>query len=152
GLAAWWRSAEAVWLQWRSSDRLDLGAQLDFRGKLTQQFRSTPYRVVYGASGMYLASAIVSDGEAVIEHKLYWCAAATVDEARYLTAVLNSTIVTMRVRPHQARGEHNPRDFDKYVFRLPIPAYDARDRAHGLLVTLAERAEQVSDCVELQPS
>ena len=24
----------------------------------------------------------------------------------------------------QARGEHNPRDFDKYICRLPIPLYD----------------------------
>jgi hypothetical protein len=98
---------------------------------------------------MYLAATIVSDPTAVIDHKLYWGPAATHDEARFLTAILNSAVLTMAVRPLQARGEHNPRDFDKYIFQLPIPLYDPRDSAHILLVALAERSERVAAGIAL---
>ncbi len=151
GLAEWWRSAEVNWKGRRSSDRLSLAERLDYRRTLSQQFPTADHRVVYTASGMYLAAAIVSDRRAIIEHKLYWGRTTTLDEARYLTTILNSTTLTMAVRPLQARGEHNPRDFDKYVFQVPIPEYDPQDSAHKLLVKLAERAQQVSAGVSLMP-
>ena len=49
---------------------------------------------------------------------------------RYLTAILNSDTLTQLVRPLQARGEHNPRHFDKYIFQLPIPLYDPGNPEH----------------------
>jgi SAM-dependent methyltransferase len=104
GLAAWWRQAEEIWNEHRSSDRLTLLGQIDYRRKLSQQFPPAAHRVVYSASGMYLAAARVSDQAAVIEHSLYWAATAGIDEARYLTAILNSDTLTQLVRPLQARG------------------------------------------------
>lgn len=91
---------------------------------------------------MYLAAAVLTDQRAVVEHALYWGAASTMDEARYLTAILNSDALTQALRPLQARGEHNPRHYDKYVWRAPIPIFDPADEEHQALVTLAERAEQ----------
>jgi hypothetical protein len=49
----------------------------------------------------------------------------------------------------QSRGEHNPRDFDKYVWRLPIPIYGAADPQHGELVELAARAEEIAAAVDV---
>lgn len=98
---------------------------------------------------MYVAAAVVTDQAAVIEHKLYWGPATSLDEANLLIAILNSIILTMAVRLLQGRGEHNPRDFDKYIFQLPIPLYDPRDSAHKLLVELAERSEQIAANVDL---
>ncbi len=151
GLAHWWRAAEAQWQQHRSSERLDLRGQLDYRRKLTQQLPAAVHRVVYAASGMYLAAARVSDPTAIIEHNLYWAAAGSVDEARYLAAVLNSTTLTDRVRPYQARGEHNPRHFDKYVWRLPIPLFDADDPLHRRLAALGAEAETLVAGFALPP-
>jgi len=149
GLADWWRQAEEIWITNRSSERLALIEQLDYRNKFSQQFPAPDYRIVYTKSGMYLAAAIVSDPFAVIDHKLYWGSATSLAEARFLTAILNSTTLTMAVRPLQGRGEHNPRDFDKHVFQLPIPLYDTGDSAHNRLVALAERSEQVAASVGL---
>ncbi len=151
GLAAWWHEAERVWLANRSSERLTLAGQLDYRRKLTQQAPAAQHRIVYSASGQYLASAVVSDPTAVIEHKLYWAAAATLDEARYVTAVLNSTAITEAVRPLQSRGEHNPRDFDKYIWQLPIPLFDQSIDLHRELVVLAVEAEAVTASVDIVP-
>ena len=66
-----------------------------------------------------------------------------------MTAILNSDILTLLVRPLQGRGEHNPRDFDKYIFQLPIPLYDEKLSEHRELVELAKRAEQVAHAVDL---
>jgi hypothetical protein len=108
--------------------------------------------VVYSKSGAYLAAAVVTDRSAVIDHKLYWAPASGLDEARYLLAILNSSALTMAVRPMQARGEHNPRDFDKYVFQLPIPHYDPDDAAHARLVALADHAAHVASLTMLPDS
>ncbi|WP_187414952.1 N-6 DNA methylase [Nonomuraea sp. PA05] len=144
GLESWWRAAEKAWIDNRSSARLTLVQRLDYRRGLSQQFPAAPHRVAYGASGVYLAAAIISNTDAIIEHKLYWAAAHSLDEARFLTAILNSNTLTMAVRPYQARGEHNPRDFDKYVFRIPIPSYDPENDLHQGIVRLAVKAETVA--------
>ena len=149
GLESWWTEASAVWMQNRSSDRMTLRERLDFRRGLSGQFPAAPHRVVYSASGMYLAAARVDDPTAVVEHKLYWAAAASLGEARYLTAILNSTMLTRLVRPLQARGEHNPRDFDKYVFQVGIPLFDGENDQHLRLVDLAEQAEVLAASIEL---
>jgi hypothetical protein len=149
GLARWWRSAESAWEQHRTSDSMSLIQRLDYQRGFTRQFPISRHRVVYTKSGMYLAAAIVSDETAVIDHKLYWSEAADLDEARYLVAILNSAALTMAVRPLQGRGEHNPRDFDKYLFKLNIPIYDSRDSAHRELVALAERGADVAASVDL---
>ena len=75
---------------------------------------------------------------------LYWSAADRLIEARYLEAILHSTVLTERVRSLQARGEHNPHDFDKYVRQLPIPMFDTNDPRHVRLATLAEEAEKIA--------
>jgi hypothetical protein len=149
GLAEWWRSAERLWIENRSSERLTLVEQLDFRGKLTQQFPTAPYRVAYTKSGTYIAAAVVTDPRAIIDNVLYWASASSLDEARYLTAVLNSDAITAAVRPLQARGAFGPRHYDKYIWQLPIPIFNPDDQLHTKLVLLAEHGEQVAAAVEL---
>ena len=148
GLAAWWREANEVWGR-DGSDQLSLKERLDYRRGLSQQFPAAAYRVVFNKSGMYLAAAIILDQEAIIDHKLIWGTAATIHEAKFLVAVLNSAVVTNAVQHMQGRGEHNPRDFDKNVFRLPIPLYDPDNQNHERLVTLAGQAELVASNVAL---
>lgn len=149
GLAEWWRRAEVVWKDNRSSPRLDLADRFDFRHGLSHQAPAGEHRIVYTASGKYLAAAYVADQRAIIEHSLYWANVATRDESRYLTAVLNADQTTERVRPLQARGQHNPRHFDMYPWWLPIPAYDAGSALHVDLVALAVEAETEAAVVEV---
>jgi len=89
--------------------------RLDYQRGLRNQLPCPTIRVVYTKSGMCLASGIVTDAKVVVDHKLYWATAENLDEARYLTAVLNIDALLRIIQPLQARGEHNPRDFDKYV-------------------------------------
>ncbi|PWU51802.1 restriction endonuclease [Micromonospora sp. S4605] len=138
GLAEWWRQAEATWEAHRSSARLTLAEQLDFRHKLTAQFPAPPLRLAYSASGMHVAAAIVDDPTAVIEHKLYWAPIATWEEGLFLSAILNSTVLTELVRPMMSYGK-DERDIDKHVWKLPVPQYDVADAAHQRLVELGRQ-------------
>lgn len=148
-LSEWWLHAEDVWMKNRSkASTLSLLDQMNYRNKLTQQFPIPEHRIVYSKSGMYLAASVVS-GNAIIDHKLYWATASSLEEAHYLAGILNSEVVTQRVRPLQARGEHNPRDFDKYVWQLPIPIFDPDDNQHKELSHLAAKAEEIAANVEL---
>ena len=150
GLAEWWNKADAIWTKHRSSERLTLLGRIDYQRGLSNQLPivAGTHRVVYTKSGMYLAAAIVSD-LSVIDQVLYWGTVQSVDEARYLEAILNSEVLTLKVRPLQSRGQHNPRHFDKTVWRVPIPAFDASDERHKRLAGLAKEAEVIASTVVL---
>jgi hypothetical protein len=84
-----------------------------------------------------------------VDTKAYWAAARSIDEARYLTAVLNSATVLNRIIPMQPRGWRDPRDFDNLVWELPVAEYDQRRALHRELAHAAAEAERVADMVQL---
>jgi hypothetical protein len=143
GLAQWWRTAVTIWNTSRSSTKLTLLGQLDYMHKFRQQFPAPAHRIAYTKGGMYLAAARVEDPRVIIDHKLYWAPVSGTGEGRYLSAIFNSDSFTLAVRGFQARGEHNPRDFDKYVFRILFPTYDPARDLHTELVHAAAHAEEV---------
>ena len=149
GLEAWWQRAEATWTEHRSSERLSLTDRLDYQRGLRIQFPLAEHRILYSASGQYLAAARLSGSDAVIESKLYWAACESEAEALYLAAIFNAPETTARITPLQSRGEHNPRDFHKLVFQLPIPRFAPDDQAHLGLARLGVRAEAVAAAVPL---
>jgi len=150
GLADWWRAADTVWTAHRTqTSTMSLLERLNYQRGLGNQLPGTAHRVVYTASGTYLAAAYVADPRIVAEHKLYWATVSGPDEARYLTAVLNSPALLAIVQPLQSLGDFGPRDFDKYVWQVPIPLYEESAALHRELVDLAVRAEQVAAGVDL---
>lgn len=152
GLEAWWREAEALWNKLRSSDRLTLIDRADYQHTLRNQFPTPTIRVVYSASGQYLAAATVTDTEAIIDSKLYWGACSSEAEARYLVGIMNSELVTALLGPLQSRGEHNPRDFHKIVFQLPIPRFDGANPVHLQISALSQQAQDLVASLDLPTS
>lgn len=151
GLADWWTQANELWLANRSSDRLTLMDQLDYRRKLTQQLPVPRLRVAYSKAGMHLAATVIDDPLGLIDHKLYWAAVADHDEARFLCAILNSPRTTELVRPLMSYGK-DERDIDKYVWQLPIPLYNADNERHQRLVELGEQTEAEVAALEIDDS
>jgi hypothetical protein len=150
GLAGWWRKAERVWGAHKTeASRLTLLEQIDFQNKLGKQLPATNERVVYTKSGQHLAACRIDEAEAIIDHTLYWAPVDSVDEGRYLCAVLNSQALADVVTSLQSRGQHNPRHFDMHVFALPFPTFDSDNKIHSQLARLAERAEQVATELDL---
>ena len=70
-------------------------------------------------------------------------------EATYLAAILNSETARSRAERYQSRGQFGARDFDKVMFNLPIPLFDANDASHRTLAALGARAETVATLVEI---
>ena len=148
-LGRWMRSAEALWEEHRRSN-MTLIENWDFYGKLTAQLPAAELRVTYAASGTLPAAAVVTDDTAVMEHALYWTAVSGQEEARYLTAVLNSETTRQRAEHLQSRGQWGARHFDRYMLTLPIPRFDPQTALHLELAAEAARAEQVAAQVGLQ--
>ena len=142
-LKQWLDRTEALWDRHKRS-AMSLTEQCDYYGKLSSQFPIAPIRVVYTKSGTTPAAATVRDRLAVVDHKLYWTAADSVEEARYLCGVLNSEALRAGVAQYQSRGQWGARDFDKYVFNLPIPLFDADAPLHRRLADAAATAEEVA--------
>lgn len=141
GLADWWRRAEEQWIQHRSTDRLSLAGQLDFRRKLRRQLPIPSLRVLYGASGMHVSAALIADSDSLIDTKLYWGTVVTQEEGLYLCAILNSPVLTELVRPLMSYGK-DERDIHKHLWKLPIPRYDETDPQHQQLATLGQACAQ----------
>ncbi|MFP1662932.1 hypothetical protein ACLCDR_15940 [Streptomyces cavourensis] len=139
--AKWWRDAERLWEDNRSSERLSLTEQLNFRKKLTDQLPGAPLRIVYAKAAMYVTAALVDDPSAIIDHKLYWGTVSTPQEGMYLLAVLNSPYTTEVTRPLVSYGK-DERDIDKAVWELPIPDFDPADAKHVRLAELGEAEHQ----------
>jgi len=147
GLFGWMRKAEAAWNEHRASED-SFSQQLDHYGKLGNQFPLAPLRVVYAKAGTLAASCIVR-GPEVIDHKLYWSATKTEAEASYLLGLFNSEASRSRIEAYQSRGQWGARDFDKVMFNLPIPRFDAADSLHADLAAAAAEAERVAAAVPI---
>jgi hypothetical protein len=114
------------------------------------QLGASGLKVVYAGSGTLLSAVALDDPRLLVEHAAYWAAARNLEEARYLTAVLNSGTVLARVIPMQPRGWRDPRHFDNLVWELPIPEYDRRVPLHRELADAASKAERVAAIVPLR--
>jgi N-6 DNA Methylase len=148
-LAGWMGKAEALWSEHSAEGKMSLIDRWNFQRGLSNQFPLSPTRIVYAASGTLPAAIVLRDPRAVIEHKLYWAAAVAEQDADYLAAVLNSETSRSRAERYQSRGQFGARDFDKVVFNLPIPLFDAADPLHRDLAAAGADAERVAGLVEI---
>lgn len=153
GLSAWWNHASMDWDTHKSQQaktaRMSLMGQLDYMSKLSKQLGGAKHRIIYSRSGNTLAAARIEDPRYIIDQTLYWIPAKNINEAYYLTAVLNSGATTQAVSAYQSRGLFGARDFAKYVWMLPIPTFDSSDELHNQIASLGQQAEQLAELVEL---
>ena len=149
--AEWWLHAEEKWREFKKgSDDSSLMDRIDFHKHLSAQLPPGGNIVAYTKAGNSLNAARVSHPKAIIDLKLYWCRTSSIQEARYLLAILNSEALRARVEPFQPRGLFGPRDFDKYIFRVAFPEYSARNALHAELADAAGRAEDLAATVDVE--
>jgi hypothetical protein len=154
GLSAWLRDAEAKWNEHSNkaadgSPRVTLAQSLNHLQKLSAQAVRSPIRVLYTKAGTRLSACWIEDDDVIVDTSVYWSAANSLQEARYVSAVLNTETVLDRVRELQPVGQRDPRHFDNLVWTLPIPEFDANDAVHADLAAAALHAVEVAARVEL---
>ncbi|MGH7907429.1 MAG: hypothetical protein ACREP6_12470 [Candidatus Binataceae bacterium] len=152
-LARWMKQAEALWNQHAHRNggdlRMSLIGRLDYQRGLSAQMPPAKLRVLCSASGTLAAATILKDQAAIVEHKLCWAAFEDENEARYITAILNSDTLRARVAPHQSKGQWGARDFDKLLVNGPIPKFDPGLGLHRELVAAADEAGRLAADVRL---
>jgi hypothetical protein len=153
-LAAWLRDIEGKWEAHAAKNssggsKMTLLGQIDYMRKLSGQLSASPTRIAYAKAGTLLAARIVTDQATLVDHMAYWASARTMEEARYLSAILNSETVRVLIEPMQPKGQGGARHFDNLVWELPIPEYRRSDPLHRALAGAAVTAEAIAANVPL---
>lgn len=149
GLSEWWKKSEKIWLENRSSDRLNLTDRINYRNTLIQQFPIQLERIVYATSGMHICAARISDRRGIIDSKLYWATASSQDEGHYLLAILNANFTTQKTRPLMSYGK-DERDIHKHVWKLNIPLFNPQLTLHREIAQLGRQIEKMVAALELR--
>ena len=132
-----WSEVNRAWEEnKRAGYQLKLIEQLDYYGKLSVQLAwrnrpgDRPFRIAYSKSGAPTAS-VVDNNDVIIENILNWVTCASVDEAYYLLAIINSEKLAEGVNRFTVPNwAGKTRHLHKHLWRLPIPEYDASDSSH----------------------
>lgn len=151
GLNGWMSAAEAVWERNSESGLMTLEERWNYHNELGAQFPIPKLRVVYAKAGTLPAACLIR-GAAIIDHMLYWAALRSEAEGNYLVAILNGETTRSRVASMQARGQWGARHFDKVMFNLPIPLFDASNSIHNEIAAAAAEAERIAGAFELPES
>jgi hypothetical protein len=144
--AKWMHEAETLWNAARKqkAESQTLYERLDYQRGLTIQDLKHPYLVLYNAAGTNISAAVFHRKSLalpfVVEHKLYWAAFDSAEEAHYLAAILNSNVPNDEIKPFQSLGLMGERDIEKKVLELPIPVFDEKKSNHQKLARLSTQA------------
>ena len=144
-----WREMNRLWEQHKNPNTtLNLISQLDYGSKLSAQLSpipDTPFRIVYSAAGR--PTAAVMTGHEIVDVRLVWVPARTLEEANYLTAVINSRTLENLVEPLMTKGQFGARDLVKHLWRLPIPEYDESNDLHQEIAAAGASAAEAAKTV-----
>ncbi|WP_419917693.1 N-6 DNA methylase [Candidatus Poriferisocius sp.] len=141
-MRARWDEIDRVWEENKSEqNKLSLIEEIDYRGKLSAQRDTVPIRLLYASSGRPTA-AVFNTQNILIDYTLFWIACSSLDEARYLAAIINSDALCKAVEPLMPMGQYGARHLQRHLWRLPIPAYNPTNELHIKLAAAARKAEQ----------
>ena len=118
-----------------------LAAYIDHWNKLTVQLpRNNSWIVIYNKSGGdVLRSARIKQKHLLFTDNIYWRACDNENEAKYLTALLNSDYL----QPFFRNAKNSTRHFDQQIWRkVPIPKYNSSIKTHQALTELCSEAEK----------
>ncbi|MHA2035690.1 MAG: N-6 DNA methylase [Promethearchaeota archaeon] len=107
--------------------------------KLINPRQLSKIKVVYNNSGSILNSAVV-EGDFLITGDLSFYDTDDHDEALYLSAILNSNILTTQIKIMKSS-----RHIFKLPFNIPIRKFDPKNLIHQKLVTLGKMGKEIAE-------
>jgi type I restriction-modification system DNA methylase subunit len=144
----WFTNVENVWNLHRTpkSKNMSAGDRINFQRGLTEQKLNAPYLVLYNSSAKDANATVVIreniDFEFIVESKAYWMATLSLDEAYYLTAILNSSTPNSMMKDFQSRGLFGARDVHKKILDIYFPKFSADNDTHLQLARLGKEAHE----------
>jgi len=123
-----------------TSDINTLFSNLNYWNKLTKQHRSKSYLILYNASGSNLKAAVIQNPEKkiIVGSENYYFSTEVMEEAYYLSAILNSPILSRNIKLIKSS-----RHIHKRPFSFPIPFYDKTNNLHIFLMKKAMECETI---------
>ncbi len=146
--ARWFRSAEEIWAQRRTSRNSNSTAieYLNWRNKLTDQDIDAPFLVLYNSSAQDANATVVKRQDIglnfIVDHVTYVFTTKRLNEAYYLTAILNSSIPNALMKDFQARGSFGARHVHKKILDVYFPRFEESDETHLNISHLSEVAHK----------
>lgn len=113
--------------------------QIDYLGKLTKQNFKKKWVVLYARSGTNVSCCLVkvaSHFKLAVDNATYRYYAASLTEAHYLLAVINSRYLNEIIKPFQSRGLQGERDIHKKLLEVPFPQFNSKKKLHTDLAEL----------------
>lgn len=159
-LRTWLSKVAPVWTEKKpTSGPADVSDYVNYRNKLRKQLVNEQFVVLYTKSGTNVAACVVDEQLIrktpyenlplqgfVAESVMYWFRTSNRDEAHYLCAILNSSVINEAIKQHQSRGAFGERDIHLLPVKvLPIPRYDSNVVEHR---KLAHASRKLHDVVE----
>lgn len=111
-------------------------------GKLINLRQIGEIKVVYNNSGSILKSAVIQ-GDYIISGDLSYYTTLDLDEAYYLSAILNSPLITEQIRIIKSS-----RHIFKKPFNFPIKRFNPHKKYHQILVNLGKEGEKSAQIVK----
>lgn len=133
--------------------------RVNYHKLLELQELSFRYYVIYTGSGTCLAAAVVDTKGLppfilngvriapegfIADTKTYWFGTNNLEEANYLTAILNSNVLNDLIKPIQTKGAFGARDIHRRPFEFNIPEYDPKNHIHKELAKLGAEAAEIA--------
>jgi hypothetical protein len=144
--AKWIKQAENIWGIHRTEKNkvITLEDYLNWNHKLQSQKINAPYLVLYNSSAKDANATVVKreeiDFKFIVESTTYVCYPATLDEAYYLVAILNSNLANALIKDFQAKGLFGPRHVHKKILGIYFPLFNAKNNLHVKLAQLSNES------------
>ncbi|TFG23376.1 MAG: hypothetical protein EU529_07500 [Promethearchaeota archaeon] len=124
----------------KTSDIDSIFLNLNYWNKLTKQNQNKNYLVIYNASGSNLKAAVINNREQriIVSSENYYYSTDSKDEAYYLSAILNSPILSKNIKLIKSS-----RHIHKRPFSFPIPIYNESNK-HKELARQAIKCETIA--------
>jgi type I restriction-modification system DNA methylase subunit len=146
--AKWFQNCEQIWEIHRTEKNQNISCidYINWQNKLTEQNLNAPYLILYNSSAKDANATIVKrqdiDFEFLVESVTYVFYTNILNEAYYLTSILNSTAPNEMMKDFQAKGLFGPRHVHKKILDIFYPKFDENDKIHLELAALSEKAHE----------
>ncbi|MFX0146721.1 MAG: class I SAM-dependent DNA methyltransferase [Candidatus Hodarchaeota archaeon] len=125
----------------KSTSKIDtLFSNFNYWNKLTKQCHIKRFIVVYNASGSMIKAAVIDNQEknVIISSENYYYSTDLLNEAYYLSSILNSKILTYNIKLIKSS-----RHIHKRPFSFPIPIYENQNSLHRSLAIKGKKYESI---------
>lgn len=139
----WFSMVEENWCTGRTEKNQNMSSEnyLNWLNKLTDQNLDKPYLVVYNGRGTDACACVINrsdyDLEFFVDHANYWIGFSKLEEAHYVSAILNSSTPNLLMKDFQSTGLYGARNIHKKILDIYFPKFQTTENVHKQLASLS---------------